>query len=228
MHTDTQSLLSLLYLSSPALPIGAFAYSQGLEKAIELDWVSDAATLEEWCDQVIQFGLCELDLPLIGLLRDAMVKSDQSLIEELNEEVFACRESFELFEEEKHLGGSLARLYRTQDLASRLQMNCPLPANPSFLCAYAACSLALGLDLQAARVGFLWSWLENQIAVACKTIPLGQSDAQSVLLSLKTKLSEYLDAISPVSKSSELSGSLPGQALSSALHEAQYSRLFRS
>lgn len=228
MPTDAQGQLSLLYLSSPSLPIGAFAYSQGLEKAIELEWVADRHTLESWCEDALRCGLSQLDAPLLLLLRDAIEAGDEAQIGLLNTRVFACRESLELYEEEKHLGASLSRLLRTQSLDEREGEKFSLPEQPSFLCAFAACSLALGMDRTQTQISFLWSWLENQIAVACKAIPLGQTDAQKTLLSLKAILPLCLTHEGKELELDQLYGSLPGQVLCSALHEAQYSRLFRS
>lgn len=228
MSTDTRSLLSLLYLTSPALPIGAFAYSQGLEKAIELDWVSDRLTLEVWCHDALTQGLSQLDVPLVLLMQDALELQREDEVQKLNQRVFACRESLELYEEEKHLGASLTRLFRTQTLDQRLKFPFKQPENPSFLWAFAISALALEMDRTQTQISFLWSWLENQVAVACKAIPLGQTDAQKTLLSLKAVLPGCLIAEPAGLKVDDLYGSLPGQVLCSALHEAQYSRLFRS
>ena len=225
MNTNENELLGLLYLTSPALPIGAFAYSQGLEKAIESGVVHDLKSLENWCRDCIKFGLSSLDLPLVLVLRHSVNNHDACALEQWNDYVFACRETHELYEEERNLGLSMRRLLKTQDLLSD---DIVLPSSPSFLAGFAAISQSLGLSDEIALMSFCWSWLENQVAVACKAIPLGQTDAQKVLLGLRKEIPGLLAKITKPDSDIDMFGSLPGQALFSACHETQYSRLFRS
>ncbi|KZZ58440.1 MAG: urease accessory protein UreF [Oleiphilaceae bacterium] len=214
-------MIGLLYLASPTLPIGSFAYSQGLEKVIETERVSDRESLRAWCFDYIRLGLCQLDIPLLSKLYHALENEDQSEFEDLNELVFASRETSELYSEELNLGQSLRRLIRTQDAITSLPI--VMPSKPSFLAAYAYAAKGLGLSINELKVAFLWSWLENQAAVACKAIPLGQTDAQSILLESRELIERSISA-----GEGEVYGSLPGQVIFSALHETQYSRLFRS
>lgn len=224
--TSLAQQLGLLYLSSPALPIGAFAYSQGLEKAIELNRVHDRESLKEWALDVIQFGLCKLEGPILIALSRAIEQGDTSQFEQLDQRVYACRETAELFQEEQHLGQSLARLLKTQALVSSSD-TVKLPKGASFLSAFALAANKLGLAEEQMLLSFLWSWLENQITVSCKSIPLGQTDAQQVLLALRPQIARLIPSIEAAEQNFPGS-SLPGQAMLSALHEVQYSRLFRS
>lgn len=214
------NMLGLLYLASPTLPIGSFAYSQGLEKAIENEVVKDRTSLLRWCEDFITIGLAHLDLPLLRRINHALLNTDQQQLEAVNALVFASRETSELHMEEVNLGQSLKRLIRTQELVVE-QIN--LPEKPSFLVGYAWAARALNLSEDELEMAFVWSWLENQTAVACKAIPLGQTDAQAILLALRPTITNIVGA-----ESTELYGSLPGQVLFSAQHETQYSRLFRS
>ena len=109
------NMLGLLYLASPTLPIGSFAYSQGLEKAIENEIVKDRASLLRWCEDFISIGLAHLDLPLLRRINHALLNTDQQQLEAVNALVFASRETSELHMEEVNLGQSLKRLIRTQD-----------------------------------------------------------------------------------------------------------------
>ena len=214
------NMLGLLYLASPTLPIGSFAYSQGLEKAIETELVMDRASLLRWCEDFISIGLAYLDLPLLRKINQAILDLDQQELEKLNNVVFASRETSELHMEEVNLGQSLKRLISTQALSIE---HISLPDKPSFLVGYAWAARALNLSQEEMETAFVWSWLENQTAVACKAIPLGQTDAQSILLTLRPTITKVVGGAS-----TELYGSLPGQVLFSAQHETQYSRLFRS
>ncbi len=110
---NTQSLLGLLYLSSPALPIGAFAYSQGLESAIENDWVTHEGELTEWVQGLLTEGLAKQDLPLFFRLYSAWNNARVDKVAYWNNHVFACRESAELVLEEIQLGKSVLRLLRS-------------------------------------------------------------------------------------------------------------------
>lgn len=214
--------LALLYLASPTLPIGSFAYSQGLETAIDRGLIGCRESLESWCRDTMSLGLARLDLRFLEQLHGAVNERADSRAEELNARVLASRETMELYNEEVNLGQSLRRLITTQGLAVE---NSNLPHKPAFLTAFAYAACALGLNATDMKIAFLWSWLENQTVVACKSIPLGQTDAQALLLSLRTLIIELVDE---KSTTNILEGSLPGQALMSALHETQYSRLFRS
>jgi urease accessory protein len=223
MPTKIDAELALLYLSSPTLPIGSFAYSQGLEKAIENELVTDKQTLKAWCEDALRFGLARLDLRYLSHLHEAFKQADYARLNYLNAEVLASRETSELLQEEINLGGSLDRLLRLQSLSidSAYALK-----KKSFLYSFAHAAIALEMRIPQMHLSFVWSWLENQTAVACKAIPLGQTDAQAVLLQSRALIKVLIDE--QPSSSEPIFGSLPGQALLSAMHETQYSRLFRS
>ena len=67
--SDAPQLLRLLHLASPALPIGAFHFSQGLEYAVECGWVKDEASALDWIDGIASASLATLDLPVLDRLR---------------------------------------------------------------------------------------------------------------------------------------------------------------
>lgn len=215
------NILGLLYLASPTLPIGSFAYSQGLEKAIDAELIDDRESLQEWCFDAMRIGLANLDLVFLSKLYHAITNKDAKACAQLNAQVFASRETAELLSEEKNLGQSIRRLIVTQDLAIQ---QCELPKHISFLYGFAYTGIALSLSIDELKTAFLWSWLENQTAVACKAVPLGQTDAQKILLASRQLISSIVQTASD----DALFGSLPGQVMLSALHETQYSRLFRS
>lgn len=223
---EMDALAGLLYLSSPALPIGAFAYSQGLESAIENDLVTDRESLTQWVQVVIEYGLMQLDIPLLNRCRLAFDDNDHKAFLAANSEVFAARESFELYEEERLLGASLYRLLTTQDMLKDRDVSAYKSSELSFLAAFSMASSALGLHPRLMRLSFVWSWLENQVAVAAKSVPIGQSDGQRILLGLRPLIVQWL--VNETSQTTQASNNLPGQALLSAWHETQYSRLFRS
>lgn len=217
-----QQLLSLLYLASPSLPIGAFAYSGGLESAIELGWVSDEASLIDWCEGVMGESLGQLDVPLLLRLHQAWQDGDQDAIRHWNAVMRANRETRELLFEDEQLGSAMCRLLKGLERLPEW-----LPERSGFLTLYAATCVSFGIDVRQAALTWLWSYLENQVAVACKTIPLGQSKAQQVLMALMPHLEQVLARAEQLGDD-ELGATLPGLAQASAWHETQYSRLFRS
>jgi len=229
MHTSVDQLLSLCYLSSPALPIGAFAYSQGLESAIEDGIVTDRLTLSSWVSDIMTHGLAQLDFPLLLRFREIVKDNDLDAYAAWTEITLALRESDELVQEELNLGASLARLLKTQDalITPAVSAFTQLPKH-CYLGAFAIASHSLALDEDVALLSFCWSWLENQVAVACKAIPLGQTHAQQILLENKKVIPQLLDGVVAAQSADSLRGSLPGLAFLSAKHETQYSRLFRS
>ncbi|GAA3533080.1 urease accessory protein UreF [Zobellella aerophila] len=214
-------LLALLHLSSPALPIGAFAYSSGLESAIELGWVKDEACLQDWLSGMLR-GLAYLDIPVLLRLAAAGERQDSVQLGYWSDFLRASRETRELLFEDEQQARALIRLLKGQGLAVSA-----LPPQPAFMAVYSLAARHWGLDPQWAALGWLWGWLENQLSVASKTLPLGQTAAQRLLLALKPALIEHLQ-LAETLDDEQLGLSLPGQVHASCLHETQYSRLFRS
>lgn len=221
MPTDSQQLLALLHLSSPALPIGAFAYSSGLESAIELGWVRDEAELESWLDGMLQ-GMAYLDIPVLLRLCAAHAAKDAEQSQYWSDFLRASRETHELLFEDEQQAQALIRLLKGQQLDVS-----SLPSDPAFMAVYSLAAEHWGLRASWAALGYMWSWLENQLTVASKTIPLGQTAAQRLLALLKPVVLQHF-ATAQTLTDDQLGWSLPGQVHASCLHETQYSRLFRS
>lgn len=215
------SLAKLLQLASPALPVGAYSYSGGLEAAIEAGVVHDAASAERWIGDVLEFSIARMEGPILFSLLSGFSGKDFAKIEKMNETFLASRESAELRAESVQMGYSLNRLCRDLELGEM-----PL-AEPSFPAAFAFAASAWQVDPQAALQAYLWSWLENQVMAAVKAIPLGQTDGQRILSSLGSGLEVLSKKISTM-KDEDSGNFAPGLAMLSAKHETQYSRLFRS
>ena len=205
------SLARLLQLASPALPVGAYSYSQGLEAAIEAGIVKDARSAEQWIGDVLELGVARFELPALG----EMIRSPTQA---LNDTFVAARESAELRAETLQMGESLARLL------GELGIEVPFES-PAFPTSYACAARHWQIAPREALVAYLWSWLENQVVAALKAVPLGQTAGQKMLLALGGRLEEL--ASRDLARS-EWGNFLPGLALLSARHETQYSRLFRS
>ncbi len=207
------SLAKLLQLASPTLPVGAYSYSGGLEAAIEAGTVHDAASAERWIGDVLEFSVARMDAPI--LLR---MMSDQK---DWNETYLASRETAELRAETVQMGYSLNRLLKD------LGMGEVPVSEPSFPAAFAYAATQWKIEPEAALQAYLWSWLENQVMAAVKTVPLGQTDGQKILLSLGNGLNVLVEKIKKM-QDDDIGNFAPGLVLMSARHETQYSRLFRS
>ena len=225
---DATALVRLLQLASPMLPVGAYSYSQGLEAAIEDGTVHDEASAAKWINDVLKFSLCSFELPLLRRLCAAWQQEDHAKIGYWNEFFCAGRETAESHAETLQMGYSLCRLLKSlaegnPAAASRIDAL----TTGSFPSAY-ACAVAIwNIPVAAAVQAYAWSWLENQVSAAIKTIPLGQTDGQRILFSLGAQLSGLVDAACRL-PDDEISNFAPGLALAGCRHETQYSRLFRS
>ena len=214
--------LHLLHLCSPALPIGAYAYSQGLEYAIDSGWLKTPDAIADWLLGLMENTLAYTDLPILRRLYLAFAACDCAGANEWNNYLRACRESRELLLEDEQLGGALARLLKGLGVQV-LELTAP----PTYASQFAQAGVFWGIPLNSLCQGFLWAWLENQVAAATKLVPLGQSQGQQILVSLMPHVPAVC-AAAAVRQDAELGRGLPGLAMASSLHESQYSRLFRS
>ncbi len=221
------SLPRLLQLCSQALPVGAYAYSQGLESAISGGVVTDRTSAGQWIGGVLRHSLAELDVPALMLAYRAWNKNDAACLYELDQYLQASRETGELLLEDIEMGRSLQRLLNTLEVPS------PHHPTPSFVTRFALAGAHWDIDEAELVTGFCFSWLENQLAVAIKSVPLGQSDAQLLLGELMPVIDEayrhaLMLAVEAESGLWNFGLSLPGLARLSSHHETLDGRLYRS
>lgn len=221
---DPLALARLLRLVSPALPIGAYAYSQGLEGAVECGWVHDQQSVRDWLEGLLVQALTPLDLALLARLVTATEEGDRLARDDWNERLLAARETAELRFEDVQMGGALWRLLGALGLATRLP---PPVGDSSLACAFAAAGVTWSIPRDTLLLGYAWCWLENQVSAATKLVPLGQTAAQGILETLLPTLPGQVTRALAI-RDDEIGASLPGLAWLSVCHETQYSRLFRS
>lgn len=222
------ALLHLLQLASPSLPIGAYSYSQGLEAALEIGLVKDEASARRWIVDTLHHIVARFEAPILWRLLQAFATRDADAVSEWTERFIAARDTAEFRAETIQMGYSLSKLatdlkIADQGLLSLLlaQVEVPLPT----ALAYAAVALEVPHD--AALLGMLFSWAENQVLVCVKSVPLGQVSGQRLLLSLRPELETAAQSARQLNDE-ELSNWSPGLSLLSMQHEVQYSRLYRS
>ncbi|MDR2820780.1 MAG: urease accessory protein UreF [Desulfovibrio sp.] len=222
-------LLPLLYLASPALPVGAFAFSQGLAPACANSFV-DGKTLAAWLKTLLFHGLARLDIPVLLRCHDAATANCAAGFFHWNAVLFAGRESAELWFEEEQIGRAMCRLLRDQALSPEWMegRDCGHVAAFALAAARLAGHAADAHDSdREAACAYLWAWLENQVTTACKCLTMGQRAAQGILLDLMRHIPEVV-ALAAALGDDDIGTSLPGLAIASSLHEHQYSRMFRS
>lgn len=221
-------LAQLLRFGSPALPIGLYSYSQGTETAIDDGLVRDAASARDWLAQLLDGPLARYELPLLADAVDAVQAGDWAALSAINAGFLASRETRESRAECEQLGYSLAQLLRALPetppaVHDWLARERPLGA----LAAHALLAAVGPLDKASVLTTYAGSWLENQVAVLVKTVPLGQTAGQQLLSALLPVLAQAVARavrLPPEARSSFA----PGLAWLGMRHEHQYTRLFRS
>lgn len=224
MVTDL-ALLRLLQLVSPSLPIGMYCYSQGLERAVDDGWLKTAEDSQDWLRGLMANSLTRVDIPILARLYDAWQAQDPQRVAHWSQTLSAYRETAELRAEDQHTGQALARLLA--DLGDTAMQ--PWLRNPetTLATAFSYAAVHAGVSLRDTALGYLWSWLENQVLCAVKLVPLGQVAGQRLLTQLAADIPACVDTALSLADD-ELGGSAFGLALASSRHEMQYSRLFRS
>ncbi len=221
----------LLQLSSPTLPVGAYSYSQGIEWAVEAGVIHDEASAGEWIETVLEHGVGAWDAPWVAALLRAAAQGRHAELAELNARYLAGRETRELHAETLQMGGSLLELLRDVAMlpaAVRAGLeSLHAGAGLAYPTAWAAAAAAADIGVEDALIAYLWSWIENSVLAALKSVPLGQRAGQRLLTRLGARL-EALAASAAVRPLDDCQNLLPGFALACTYHETQYTRLFRS
>lgn len=240
--------LQLMWLASPALPVGGFSYSEVLESAIEAGRVTNEHEAQRWLTDQLHLSLARADLPVLGKALSAWCRGDLARVTELNQWVTQTRETSELRLQTEQMGRSLLEWLRNRSgdarhapNEARLAQCAALQPTPTWPITFAL-AVALSLPasplpggtggparaaLEEALLSFAFTWAENMVQAALKAVPLGQSAGQRILQAL-------IDQIPPAIAhaldlpDSERQAFTPMLAILSAQHETQYSRLFRS
>jgi urease accessory protein len=226
----------LLQLSSQALPIGGYSHSQGLEAAIEHEIVRDESSLLRWISDILEFSMTSFEIPCMLSMSAAWTGDSPAVIAALNDEFLSTRESAEIRAAGVQMGFSLrALLCNLPDVPASTVAALRAIQEPSLPCVWSAAAAAWQIEPQEAVIGYLWTWAENQVLVAMKAVPIGQSTGQRVLLAIGSEIAEFAAQMDSgdmgageMEGMSSGSNFCPGLAILSSQHETQYSRLFRS
>ncbi len=221
------SLLQLMWLASPALPIGGFSYSEGLEAAVDTARVTTESEAAAWLLDQLELSLARGDLAVLAQAIPAWQAADATRIAALNAWVLQTRESSELRAQTEQMGRSLLEWLRNHTTATASQIGLLAELQPTYPLAFALAASATGAPVREGLLAYAFGWAENMVQAAIKSVPLGQSAGQRILSALTAAIPAAIEHALSVPDSARQAFS-PMLAILSAQHEVQYSRLFRS
>jgi len=224
---QTSSLLQLMWLASPALPIGGFSYSECLEAAVDQALVATESEVSNWLLDQLDLSLARSDLAVLAQAIPAWQAADTPRIEALNAWVLQTRESAELRAQSEQMGRSLLEWLRNHTTATREQIQLLADLQPTYPLAFALAASSTGAPLRDCLLAYAFGWAENMVQAAIKSVPLGQSAGQRILQALAAAIAAAVDHALAL-PDSQRQAFAPMLAILSARHELQYSRLFRS
>jgi urease accessory protein len=233
--------LRLLQLVSPALPVGAFSYSEGLEALVQEGRLIDAPGVRHWLEAELARGTLAVEAaalaPLTILLkdwRDAAAAPDPAAaveaaaaVADLDGWLLAHREAPELRAQQRQMGQSLLQLLAELGWPLPVSGAAALRSPLAWTCAWAWAGLALELDLSDLVEAYLFGWVANQLSAAVRLVPLGTTQAQGLQLGLGALIASRAAELVRIDPGSLHSGGV-GAGLAQLRHDELYSRLFRS
>ncbi len=230
--TTDSALLDLLWLASPALPIGGFSYSEGLEAAVEAGLVGNEVQAGDWLVDQLHLSLARSELPVTAQALLAWRAGDRARVAQLNEWVLHTRETSELRQQSEQMGRSLVEWLKSvrPEVLARAAAHEHIAWTRTGLTYPIAWALAMAdsaAPLRQSLMACAFGWAENMMQAAVKSVPLGQSAGQRILARLAAEIPAAADHALALGDN-ERQAFAPMLAILSARHETQYSRLFRS
>jgi urease accessory protein len=220
--------MRLLQIASQAFPIGGYSHSQGLEAAVDAGIVTDEPSLRRWITDVLAFSMGSYELHCLQDMSAAWRAQDGAALREANQRFLASRESAELRSATVQMGFSMRSLLAVlPGLPATLLALLDTVDEPSLPCLWSGAASAWCIDPLESMAAYAWSWAENQVLAAVKSVPLGQSAGQRVLLHAGERIATLVKEHTMEHEHAR-SNFAPSLAILCAQHETQYSRLFRS
>jgi len=220
-------LLQLIWLASPALPVGGFSYSEGLEAAVDTGLVTNEEQAAQWLIHQLHLTLARAELPVIAQSLRAWRAGDAARVRALNDWLLQTRETAELRLQTEQMGRSLREWLRNlpQVCADTLAFCATL--EPTYPVLYALAATGSGAAEREVLLTYAFGWAENMMQTALKAVPLGQTAGQRILAQLAMEIPFAVEHALALHDEDRQAFS-PMLAILSSRHETQYSRLFRS
>ena len=226
-HADAEARLRLFQLVSPALPVGAFSYSEGLEVLVQSGVLTDEVALLTWLRAELSHGVLAVETAALSELTQALQQWRHDpraahAVVVLDRQLLAQREAAEVRAQQRQMGQSLLQLLA--------DMGWPLPCPRLALgwpVAYAWAALSFGIGSPAMEEAYLYSWVANQISAAVRLVPLGPTQGQRLQLTLVPELAKRAHDLAALPSAQVWTGGV-GAGLAQLHHGELYSRLFRS
>jgi urease accessory protein len=224
---SASSLIQLIWLASPALPVGGFSYSEGLEVAVERAGVTTESAASDWLEDQLHLSLARADLAVIAQAIPAWRGDDVSRIRQLNDWVLHTRETSELRAQTEQMGRSLLAWLHNHDGANPTHLQACTDLPPTYPVAFALAASQTQAGIRDCLLAYAFGWAENMVQAALKSVPLGQSSGQRILARLSQRIPAAVELATGLADDERQAFS-PMLAILSSQHETQYSRLFRS
>lgn len=224
---EPAALLRLIWLASPALPVGGFSYSEGLEAAVDSGLVTNEAQAGDWIVDQLHLGLARSELPVLAQAITAWRAADAERMRQLNDWLLHTRETAELRQQTEQMGRSFGEWLRSLDAASAAALSALQGTPPGYVVAFALEASRCGATARDALLSFAFGWAENMTQSAIKSVPLGQGAGQRILGRLAREIPLAVEHALTLGDD-DRQACAPMLAILSARHETQYSRLFRS
>ncbi len=218
--------LTVLQLASPALPVGAYGYSEGLEMLVANGTIANIDHLQDWLKSELIYSSIRLDAAVIVRGFYAAKSNDIAALKRWNLWLSAARDTEELRAASWQMGRSLMQLLGKLEPEILPVVNAVgYPSN--YAIAFAMACAHWDINIQAGLLAYLHSWASNLITAGIKIIPLGQTAGQELLLGLQPLLTTTVEE-TLLMEDDALGCCNWGLSLASMQHEIQYTRLFRS
>jgi urease accessory protein len=233
---NNSALLALLQLTSPALPVGAYSYSEGLEVLVDRQLITNGEELQSWLSESLAIGSICVEIGVLVRVYRCWRVGDFPGIVYWNDRLSAMRESYELQQQNWQMGRSLLKLLRDiQPQLISIELEAAIGKNWNFAIVFAIAAIGNQIDERTAAIGYLYSWASNLVSAGVKLIPLGQTAGQKIMMDLANSILQRRGFANELTvdrmlnvPDDELFCCSWGLALASMNHETQYSRLFRS
>lgn len=224
---SSSGLLQLLWLASPALPVGGFSYSEALEAAVETQGLRTPEQVADWLGDQLHLTLARGELAVLCQAVAAWRAHDEPVLRRLNDWVLHTRESAEFRLQTEQMGRSLLVWLQQLEGVGPSDLALCASLGPTYPLAFALAATHTQASVHDIALAYAFSWAENMTQAAMKAVPLGQLAGQRILAQLVTAMPPAVAAAAALPEGGRQAFT-PMLAILSSQHETQYSRLFRS